>query len=162
MQESCIKCGIPGGIKFSTQVGKVGSHHLIKDCQDPAYIPPDILPGSEKNQVHTGDLTHCKQTLQLNKFYLIKSMKSNRRNWLAQFKFPFLSILWSFLLPKGNVYSFPHFIVFCSSVCFPCDLNYWKISIKGSLIDAVPNSPSKYNNNSLADSEENYPWDLES
>ena len=28
---------------------------------------------SEKNQVHTGDLTHCKQTLQLIKFYLIKT-----------------------------------------------------------------------------------------
>ena len=54
---------------------------------------------SEKNQVHTGDLTHCKQTLQLIKFYLIKNMKGNRGNWLAQFKFPFLSILWSFLLP---------------------------------------------------------------
>ena len=26
---------------------------------------------SEKNQVHTGDLTHCKQTLQLIKLYLI-------------------------------------------------------------------------------------------
>ena len=56
MQESCIKCGIPGGIKFSSQVGKVGSHHLRRDpaiptwdpgwdCRDPAYIPPDILPG---------------------------------------------------------------------------------------------------------------------
>ena len=48
---------------------------------------------SENNQVHTGDLTHCKQTLQLIKFYLIKNMKGNRGNWLAQFKFPFLSIL---------------------------------------------------------------------
>ena len=54
---------------------------------------------SERNQVHTGDLTHCKQTLQLIKFYLIKNMKGNRGSWLAQFKFPFLSILWSFLLP---------------------------------------------------------------
>ena len=44
---------------------------------------------SERNQVHTGDLTHCKQTLQLIKFYLIKSMKGNRGNWLAQFKFTF-------------------------------------------------------------------------
>ena len=44
----------------------------------------------EKNQVHIGDLTHCKQTLQLIKFYLIKNMKGNRGNWLAQFKFPFL------------------------------------------------------------------------
>ena len=54
---------------------------------------------SEKNKVHTGDLTHCKQTLQLIKFFLIKNMKGNRENWLAQFKFPFLSILYSFLLP---------------------------------------------------------------
>ena len=56
MQESRIKCGIPGGIKFSSQVGKVGSHHLGRDpaiptwdpgwdYRDPAYIPPDILPG---------------------------------------------------------------------------------------------------------------------
>ena len=56
MQESRIKCGIPGGIKFSSQVGKVGSHHLRRDpaiptwdpgwdCRDPTYIPPDILPG---------------------------------------------------------------------------------------------------------------------
>ena len=47
----------------------------------------------EKNQVHTSDLTHCKQPLQLIKFYLIKNKKGNRGNWLAQFKFPFLSIL---------------------------------------------------------------------
>ena len=56
MQESRIECGIPGGIKFSSQVGKVGSHHLRRDpaiptwdpgwdCRDPTYIPPDILPG---------------------------------------------------------------------------------------------------------------------
>ena len=48
---------------------------------------------SENNQVHTGDLTHCKQTLQLIKFYLTKHMQGNRGNWLAQFRFPFLSIL---------------------------------------------------------------------
>ena len=42
---------------------------------------------SEKNQVHPSDLTHCKQTLQLIKFYMIKNMKDNRGNWLAQFKF---------------------------------------------------------------------------
>ena len=30
---------------------------------------------SEKNQVHPSDLTHCKQTLQLIKFYMIKNMK---------------------------------------------------------------------------------------
>ena len=44
---------------------------------------------SERNQVHTGDLTHCKQTLQLINFYLIKNMKGNRGNWLAQFKITF-------------------------------------------------------------------------
>ena len=32
---------------------------------------------SEKNQVHTGNLTHCRQTLQLIKFYLIKNMKGH-------------------------------------------------------------------------------------
>ena len=63
---------------------------------------------SEKNQVHTGNLTHCKQTLQLIKFHLIKNMKGKRRNWLVQFKFPLSSILLSFLLPWGKVYSFPH------------------------------------------------------
>ena len=67
MQKSRIKCGIPGGIKFSSQVGKMGSHHLRRDptiptrdprwdCQDPAYIPPDILPGilAEKSQLPHG------------------------------------------------------------------------------------------------------------
>ena len=47
---------------------------------------------SEKNQVHTSDLTHSKQIQQLIKFYLIKNMKGNKGNWLAQFKF-LLSIL---------------------------------------------------------------------
>ena len=32
---------------------------------------------SEENQVHTGNLTHCRQTLQLIKFYLIKNMKGH-------------------------------------------------------------------------------------
>ena len=32
---------------------------------------------SEKNQVHTVNLTHCRQTLQLIKFYLIKNNKGN-------------------------------------------------------------------------------------
>ena len=85
---------------------------------------------SEKNQVHTGDLTHCKQTLQLIKFHLIKYMKGNRGNWLAQFKFPFLSILWSFLLSYGKVYSFPHFTVFCLFARFPNNLNYCCQQIK--------------------------------
>ena len=51
-------------------------------------------------------------------------MKGNRGNWLAQFKFPFLGILWSFLLSYGKVYSFPHFTFFCSSVFFPNNFNY--------------------------------------
>ena len=46
---------------------------------------------SEKNQAHTGNLTHWRQTLRLIKFYLIINMKGNRGNWLAQFKFPFLT-----------------------------------------------------------------------
>ena len=37
-------------------------------------------PTSEKDQVHTSSLTHCRQTLQLIKFYLIKNMKGNRGN----------------------------------------------------------------------------------
>ena len=67
MQESRIKCGIPGGIKFSSQVGKVGSHHLGRDpaiptwdpgwdCRDPTYIPPDILPGSYRDLLLKLDL----------------------------------------------------------------------------------------------------------
>ena len=48
---------------------------------------------SEKNQVHTGNLTHGKQTLLLIKFYLIKNMKDNIGDKLAQSKFHFLSIL---------------------------------------------------------------------
>ena len=39
MQESRIKCGIPGGIKFSSQVGKVGSHHLRQDPAIPTWDP---------------------------------------------------------------------------------------------------------------------------
>ena len=35
----------------------------------------------EKNQVHTGNLTHCRQTLQLIKFYLIKNIKGNGGNY---------------------------------------------------------------------------------
>ena len=67
----------------------------------------------EKNQVHSGDLTHCKQTLQLIRFYLIKNMKGNRGNWLAQFKFPFLGILWSFFY---HMVKFTVFLISLSSV----------------------------------------------
>ena len=38
---------------------------------------------SEENQVHTGNLTHCMQTLQLIKFPLIKNMKGNGGNQIA-------------------------------------------------------------------------------
>ena len=34
----------------------------------------------EKNQGHKGNLTHCRQTLQLIKFSLIKNMKGERGN----------------------------------------------------------------------------------
>ena len=87
---------------------------------------------SEKNQVHTSNLTNCKQTPLLIKFCLIKNMKGNRGNWLTQFKFSFLSIPWSFLPPLGKVFSFPHFTVFCSSVCFPNNLNYCCQKVQGA------------------------------
>ena len=35
---------------------------------------------SEKNQVHTGNLTHSRQTLPLIKFHLIKNTKGNKGN----------------------------------------------------------------------------------
>ena len=31
-----------------------------------------------------------------------------------------------------KVYSFPHFIVFCSSVCFPNNLNYYSQQMQGA------------------------------
>ena len=89
-------------------------------------------PTSEMSQVHNGDLTNCKQTRQLIEFYLIENMKGDRGNWLALFKFPFLSILWSFLLSYDKVYSFPLFTVFCSSVCFPNNLNYSCTQMQGA------------------------------
>ena len=61
---------------------------------------------SEKNQVHAGYLTHCRQTLRLIKFYLVKNVKGNRRNWLAQFKFPILKysvIIFSYHIVKFTV-----------------------------------------------------------
>ena len=82
-------------------------------------LPADIWEESEK-------------TWQLIKFYLIENMKGDRGNWLALFKFPFLSILWSFLLSYDKVYSFPLFTVFCSSVCFPNNLNYCCTRMQGA------------------------------
>ena len=82
-------------------------------------LPADIWEESEK-------------TWQLIKFYLIENMKGDRGNWLALFKFPFLSILWSFLLSYDKVYSFPLFTVFCSSVCFPNNLNYCCQQMQGA------------------------------
>ena len=69
---------------------------------------------SEKNQVHTSDLTHSKQIQQLIKFYLIKNMKGNRGNWLAQFKF-LLSILWCFFYHM--IKRFTVSLISLSSVC---------------------------------------------
>ena len=82
-------------------------------------LPADIWEESEK-------------TWQLIKFYLIENMKGDRGNWLALFKFPFLSILWLFLLSYDKVYSFPLFTVFCSSVCFPNNLNYCCQQMQGA------------------------------
>ena len=43
-------------------------------------------------------------------------------------------------------------------------VNKWlelrKVSVIGLLIDPVPNSPNKHNDTCLADSKENYKWDL--
>ena len=87
---------------------------------------------SEKNQVHTGDLTHCRQTLQLIKFYQIKP-------WIEEIgqrnsSFPFLSILWSFFL-----YHMVKFTVSLNSlsscdlfVCFPYNLNYHYQQMQGA------------------------------
>ena len=36
---------------------------------------------SEMNQLHTGNMTHCKQTLQMIKFYLIKIKKIEEIGW---------------------------------------------------------------------------------
>ena len=57
MQKSRILCGIPGGIEFSSQMGKAGSHYQrwdptiptwdpMWDWRDPTEIPSDILPGN--------------------------------------------------------------------------------------------------------------------
>ena len=46
---------------------------------------------SEKNQIQTGDLKDCGQTLQLIRFYLIRNMIGIIIG--QQFKFPFLNIL---------------------------------------------------------------------
>ena len=84
---------------------------------------------SEKNQVHNSDLTHCKQTLQLIKFYLIKNMKGNRGNWLAQFEF-LLSILSCFFyhmikkftvslisLSSGHLFAFLTILTIVANKC---------------------------------------------
>ena len=71
----------------------------------------------EENQVYTGDLTYHEQTVRLIKFYLMKNMKGNRANWLAQF--PFCD-------------RFPHVTVFCSSASFPNNLNYCCQQMQGA------------------------------
>ena len=51
-------------------------------------------------------------------FIWIKNMKCNKRNYLAQSKFPFLSILWCSFDPMVNwVHCLPHITVFCWFVC---------------------------------------------
>ena len=77
-------------------------------------LPADIW---EENQVYTGGLTYHEQTVRLIKFYLMKNMKGNRANWLAQF--PFCEC-------------FPHFTVFCSSASFSNNLNYCCQQIQGA------------------------------
>ena len=88
---------------------------------------------SDKNHVHTGNLTHCRQTLQLIKFYLMKNMKDNRGNRLSQSKFPFISILWCFFY---HMVKFAVSLISLSSVdlfvCFPYNLNYCCQQMRGS------------------------------
>ena len=80
---------------------------------------------SEKNHVHTDNLTHCRLTLHLFKFSLIKNMKGNGGNQLAQFKFPFFSILLCFFHHAAK-FTVPHFIVYYLFflVSFPNNRNY--------------------------------------
>ena len=92
MQESRIKCGIPGGIKFSSQVGKVGSHHLRRDpaiptwdpgwdCRDPTYIPPDILLGANTKKYHIFILTFSSPLLT---YYFLVPLKLSNGRKVAQ------------------------------------------------------------------------------
>ena len=73
-------------------------------------------------QVHNGDLTHFRQTLQLIKFYLIKNMTGNGGNKLAQFNFPLfnLSIMWSFF---NHMVKFTVSLILISSIHFFCLLS---------------------------------------
>ena len=92
MQESHIKCRIPGGIKFSSQVGKVGSHCLRWDptiltwdpgwgCRDPTYIPPDNLPGANTKKYHIFIQTFI---LTLLTYYFLVPLKLSNGRKVAQ------------------------------------------------------------------------------
>ena len=92
MQESRIKCRIPGGIKFSSQVGKVGSHCLRWDpailtwdpgwgCRDPTYIPPDNLPGANTKKYHIFIQTFI---LTLLTYYFLVPLKLSNGRKVAQ------------------------------------------------------------------------------
>ena len=92
VQESCIKCRIPGGIKFSSQVGKVGSHCLRWDpailtwdpgwdCRDPTHIPPDNLPGANTKKYHIFILTFI---LTLLTYYFLVPLKLSNGRKVAQ------------------------------------------------------------------------------
>ena len=57
----------------------------------------------------TGNLTHCRQTLQLVKFYLIKNMKGIRRNLAITIQVSLFKYSVKFFLLYGEVYSFLSF-----------------------------------------------------
>ena len=73
---------------------------------------------SENNQVHTGDLT-------TDEILYDQKHEGQQRKLASTIQVSFLkySVIISSTVPQGKVYSFPHFIVFCSSVCFPNNLN---------------------------------------
>ena len=92
VQESRIKCRIPGGIKFSSQVRKVGSHRLRWDpaiftwdpgwdCRDPTYIPPDILLGANTKKYHIFILTFSSPLLT---YYFLVPLKLSNGRKVAQ------------------------------------------------------------------------------
>ena len=53
---------------------------------------------------------------------------------------------------------------FLHTIFIQYHVNKWlelrKVSVIGLLIDPVPNSPNKHNDTCLADSKENYKWDI--
>ena len=69
---------------------------------------------SEKNEVHTGNLTHCRQTLI--KFFVQKH-EQQQKKLASMIQVSLLEYSVMFFLSNGKFYSFPHFTVFCSLVC---------------------------------------------